>query len=400
MLCALLQATAASAAESAAALVDRGRYLTLAADCAGCHTDPKDGRPFAGGRPVQTPFGVVLAANITPDLETGIGAWTDAQFEAAVRGGHRPDGRRLYPAMPFPYYTRMSSEEVSAIRGYLGTVLAVDNAVASNQLPFPFRIRATLRIWDALYFDPKPYVPDPASSAAWNRGAYLVQGPGHCGACHTPKSFLGGDKSRRFLQGYSLQGWFAPDLTSNDPGGLGRWAAADIVDYLRSGHNRYGAASGMMAEEVELASSHMTDEDLTAIATYLKNLPGHTQAHPSVRADDPRMVCGKAIYADLCSACHAPDGRGVAYLFPNLAESSSVASRESTSLVHVVLHGADSAATDKEPTGPAMPSFGWQLTDEQIAAVATYVRNSWGHTGSVVRPSDVAKARRVSGGDP
>jgi mono/diheme cytochrome c family protein len=373
-------------------LVDRGRYLTEAGDCAACHTDPRSGKPFAGGRPVQTPFGTVVAPNITPDRKTGIGAWSDQQFDDAVRHGRMPDGM-MYPAMPYPYYTRMSRDDVMAIRAYLRTLTPVENVVHSNQLPFPFSIRAMMHVWDGLYFSDKPYAPDPSKSDLWNRGAYLVQGAGHCGACHTPKNFLGGDKARQAFQGYTLQGWFAPNITNDEARGLGKWSVEDIASYLKTGHNRLAAASGMMGEEVALASSRMTDQDLQAIATYLKDQPGQPPPKAAT-VTAANMNAGKAIYEDLCSACHAPDGRGVAYLIPDLAESSSVASRDDTSLVRVVVHGSDSVATDKEPTGPAMPAFGWQLNDDQIAAVTTYIRNSWGHTGSAVTAGDVSKARK------
>lgn len=376
------------------ARVERGRYLTVLADCAACHTDD-GGKPFAGGRAIETPFGKVLAANITPDRETGIGNWTDAQFDSAVRLGRSPHGKWLYPAMPFPYFTRMTQADVLAIRAYLNTLPPVQHEVESNQLPFPFDIRAGMRFWDALYFHPGPYKSDPAKSPQWNRGAYLVQGPGHCPACHTPKTRLGGDREGHSLQGYSLQGWFAPDITGSTPLGLGRWSAADVVAYLKSGHNRFAAASGPMGEEVAQSSSRMTDSDLEAIAAFLKNQPGEALAGPPLDPRAPPMVAGAAIFQDLCSACHRGDGTGVAYLIPDLAHSSSVASREPTSVLRVVIHGAQSVATEREPTGPSMPAFGWQLTDVQIAAVTTFIRNSWGHAAPAIAAEDVHKARQT-----
>jgi mono/diheme cytochrome c family protein len=378
------------------AQIERGRYLTAVADCAACHTDPDGGAPFAGGRPIETPFGVVIAANITPDPETGIGEWSDAQFDSAVRLGRAPGGKWLYPAMPFPYYTRMTQADVLAIRAYLNTLQPVHHRVESDQLTFPFGIRASMRLWDALYFNPRPYRPDPTKSTQWNRGGYLVQGPGHCAACHTPKTLLGGDRTREPLQGYSIQGWFAPDITDDAALGLGRWSAADIVAYLKTGHNRLAAAAGPMADEVSDSSSRMSDSDLEAIAVFLKSERGATVAARPLRASEPAMVAGAAIYRDLCSACHLEDGTGVAYLIPDLAQSSSVASREPTTVVRVVIHGAQSVATSAEPTGPSMPAFGWQLTDAQIAAVATYIRNSWGHAAPATAVSEVHKARSGS----
>ena len=385
-------------AEQDSAQIERGRYLTAVADCAACHTSAGSQDQFAGGRAVETPFGKVLAANITPDRETGIGNWSDSQFDAAVRLGRMPDGSRLYPAMPFPYYARMTQAEVRAIRAYLNTLPPVHHEVHSNQLPFPFSVRASMWVWDALYFSPGTYKADPGKSAQWNRGAYLVRGPGHCAACHSPKTALGGDRSQQPLQGYTLQGWFAPDITGDTAFGLGNWTVDDVIAYLKNGHNRLAAASGPMSDEVADSSSKMTDADLQAIAVFLKDVPGPAATLSPLSPQDRQMVAGGAIYRDLCSACHQQDGSGVPYLIPNLARSSSVASREPTSLLRVVIHGARSVATPGEPTAPAMPSFGWQLSDEQIAAVTTFVRNSWGHAAAATNASDVHKARPLAAG--
>jgi mono/diheme cytochrome c family protein len=375
------------------AVIERGRYLTVLADCAACHTDPARKQAFAGGRPIETPFGIVLAANITPDPQTGIGNWTDEEFDAAVRRGRMRDGSYLYPAMPYEYFARMSKEDVRAIRAYLNTIAPVYHEVESNQLSFPFSIRRGMAAWNALYFDSKEFQPDPSKAAQWNRGAYLVQGPGHCGACHTPKTFLGGDKKRQRLQGYEIQGWFAPDITGIK-GGISNWSAADIGEYLKKGHNRFAGAAGPMAEVVELSGSQMKPDDIEAIATYLKQQSGASHGEKAVPPNDPRMVAGSAIYTDLCSACHKKDGSGVAYLIPDLAGSASVAAREPTTVLRVVIGGAQSVATSAEPTAPAMPGYGWQLNDEQIAAVATFVRNSWGHASAPVSGSDARKVRK------
>ena len=300
--------------------IQNGRYLAIAADCAACHTVPDTGKPFAGGRAIETPFGNIVAPNITPDRDTGIGAWTDDEFDDAVRRGIRPNGARLYPAMPYTAYTKMSRADVLAIRAYLKTVAPVQNQVVANTLPFPFNIRAAMRVWDALYFTAGEFAPDPQRSAEWNRGAFLVQGPAHCGACHTPKSFLGGDKTSEYLRGANLQGWFAPDITNDARTGLGRWSAGDITTYLKSGHNRMTAATGPMAEMIADSTSQMTGSDLAAIAAYLKSLPGRDDNPTPVGANDPFMVAGQAIYRDQCSACHALDGKGVPQLFPSLVE--------------------------------------------------------------------------------
>jgi mono/diheme cytochrome c family protein len=392
----LLLATRLPAAESNPqnfSQIDKGRYLTTAADCTGCHTRPDGGRPFAGGRSIETPFGGILTPNITPDRETGIGAWTDAQFDAALRKGIRPDGSRLYPAMPFTSYTKMSHDDVIAIRAYLNTLKPEHNWVIANTLPFPFNVRAAMRVWDWIYFKEGEFQADAKQSKEWNRGAFLVQGPSHCGACHTPKSFLGGDKTSEYLQGSWLQGWFAPNITNDNRRGLGAWSLDDITTYLKTGHNRVSAATGPMAEEVTLSSAHMNDDDLKAIATYLKSLPGRPDNPPSLTKDDPQMVAGAAIYHDQCSACHQFDGKGVDKLFPSLAESSLVHSDDPTTLIRIVLRGARSAATSAEPTSPGMPSFGWQLDDDMVAAVITYVRNAWGSGASAISAGEVKKTR-------
>lgn len=374
---------------------DKGRYLATAADCVACHTIQNGGKPFAGGRAIETPFGNITSPNITPDTETGIGSWTDEQFDNAVRNGVRPDGTRLYPAMPYTSYTKMSHDDVVAVRAYLNTIEPVRHPVVANTLPFPFNIRASMRVWDALYFQPGEFKPVPQKPADWNRGAFLVEGPGHCMACHTPKSFLGGDKSGEYLRGSYLQGWFAPDITNDDRVGLGPWSIDDIVAYLKTGHNRITAATGPMAEEIEHSTSKLKDEDLAAMATYLKSVPGSAASPAPLKADDPVMVAGQAIYRDQCAACHQIDGKGVPQLFPSLAESSGVRSRDATTLIRIVLRGARSTATAQEPTAPGMPSFGRQLNDEQVAAVVSYVRNAWGRPAAAVAPGDVSKMRDV-----
>jgi mono/diheme cytochrome c family protein len=373
--------------------IERGRYLAVLSDCASCHTVPGSQQPFAGGRPLETPFGNIVAPNITPDPETGIGSWSDEAFDAAVRGGLRRNGSRLYPAMPYTAYTKMSRDDVLAIRAYLNTLIPVRNAVVANTLPFPFNIRTSMRVWNALYFTQGDYKPDSKQSAEWNRGAYLVDGPGHCGACHTPKTFLGGDKTDRYLRGGYLQGWSAPDITGDPRVGVGAWSADELVAYLKSGHNRVSAATGPMAEVVSLSTEHMTDPDLKAIATYLKSLSGNQDQPQTLPKDNPAMVAGAAIYRDQCSACHGIDGKGVAELFPSIADSSMVKSDDPSTSIRIVLRGARSVGTPAQPTAPGMPSYGRQLDDAQIAAVLTYMRNNWGPAAAPVAAGDVARVR-------
>lgn len=369
--------------------IERGRYLAAAGDCAGCHTEP-GGKDFAGGLPIETPFGRVVAPNITPDSETGIGLWSDDDFVRAMQQGLRRDGKHLFPAMPYIYFTKTTRDDVLAIRAYLATVPAVHQGVVADQLPFPLSVRGDMAAWNKLYFTPGEFQRDASRSDEWNRGAYLVEGLMHCGACHTPKNIAGGDDNAMRLQGYALQGWFAPDITTDTRRGIGSWSADDLVAYLKTGRNRITSASGPMAEVVTHSTSKLTDADLHAVAAYLKQQPAQNEKSPSpVVASDPAMKEGAAIYADECSACHTPNGRGVTNLFPTLAGSASVQSTDPTSLIRVVLAGTQSVATDHAPTAAAMPGFQHTLDDSEAAAVLTYIRNAWGNAAGPVAASDV-----------
>jgi mono/diheme cytochrome c family protein len=373
--------------------IERGRYLAVAGDCAGCHTKPGS-QDLAGGFPVATPFGTVVAPNITPDNETGIGLWSTEDFVRAMTRGIRRDGEHLFPAMPYIYYTKVTRDDVLAIRAYLATVPAVKNSVRADQLPFPLSVRADMAAWNTLYFKPGALQRDPAKGDEWNRGAYLVEGLMHCGVCHTPKNIAGADKSDERLQGYALQGWFAPDLTADPRRGIGAWSTDDIVAYLKTGHNRFAAATGPMADVVQKSSSSMIDADLRAVATYLKEQPTpKEQSVQPVAASDPAMKAGAAIYADECSACHTLSGKGIPNLFPALAGSPATQSTDPTSQIRVVLAGTQSVATARAPTAPSMPSFGWVLDDREAAAVLTYIRNSWGNAAPAVTTDEVAKRR-------
>jgi mono/diheme cytochrome c family protein len=376
-------------------LIQRGKYLADMGDCGACHTLPGSGVLLAGGRPIETPFGTLLGPNITPDRETGIGASTDDEFVNSLTKGTGRNGVHLYPAMPYTYMTKIPREDALAIRAYLNTIPAVHNPVQPNQLPFPFDVRASLVAWDELNFRPGEFKPAAGKSADWNRGAYIVEGLAHCGLCHTPKNAAGGDETSQRLKGYALQGWFAPDITNDKRRGLGSWSVEDIVTYLKTGHNRFSAASGPMAEAIMDSTSKFTDDDLKAIATYLKDQPIANAAEEAGDVDAGMMKQGSAIYADQCSACHAADGSGVDGLFPMLKGSPLVQSVDPASILHVLLRGARSAATDPAPTAPAMPSFGWTLNDDQVAAVATFVRNAWGNRAPAVDTATVGKTRHA-----
>ena len=374
--------------------IERGRYLAVLGDCAACHTKP-GGQPFAGGLALQTPFGRLVAPNITPDRETGIGNWTDAEFIAALHDGRGHNGTRLYPAMPYPAYTKMTDDDVLALRAYLSTLAPVNNRVISNQLPFPLNIRLVMAVWNWLNFTPGRYRPDPGKSAEWNRGAYLVEGAAHCGTCHTPKTFLGGDRADAALSGATLQGWFAPDITTDARKGIGSWSKDDLVEYLKTGSNKWTLASGPMADAVSHSTSKMSDEDIAAIATYVKDgRAGGASSKPvAVAATDPAMRAGAAIYKDSCAVCHRDSGQGEAGLFPRLAGSALVQSDDPSTLARLVLQGSRAVSTPSKPTAPAMPAFGWRLNDAQVAAVLTYIRNNWGNAASPVAAGKIASQR-------
>jgi mono/diheme cytochrome c family protein len=392
-LLALLLPATAWAAQDNFVQVERGRYLVTAGDCMPCHTVP-GGTPYAGGRGLATPFGTINSANITPDLQTGIGAWSEDDFVRALHEGRRPDGNYLYPAFPYPSYTKISRADADDIYAFLRTLPAVANAVNRDTLPFPFDLRISMLGWNALFFKPGRFVPDPKQSAEYNRGAYLVEGLGHCGSCHTPINTLGGTKGDEAYQGGLLQAWLAPNITDDLRVGLGKWSADDVVQYLKTGRNLHSQASGPMAEVVAYSTSQMTDADLRAMATYLKARgPGGPPAPAPLAADNPQMKTGSAIYADACSACHKRDGTGVQLMFPPLAGGQVVQQPDPTTLIRIVVQGVQAVATDAAPTAPAMPAFGWRLSDDQVAAVLSYVRNSWGNAAPAVSAEQVRKLR-------
>ena len=377
--------------------VMKGRALATAGDCVACHTAP-GGVPFAGGLGLETPFGTIMTPNITPDDGTGIGHWSAAEFAHAMHDGVRPGGSHLYPAFPYTYYTKLTRDDTDAIYAYLRTLPPAEHLVDRDTLPFPFDIRTAMLGWNAMFFTPGTFVADPQRSDEYNRGAYLVQGAGHCGACHTPFNALGANKASQFLEGNQVDHWTAPNITNDGRVGLGKWSIDDVVTYLRTGHNASTIASGPMAEVVAYSTSQMPEADLHAIAVYLKERGAAGSAAPApVAADDPQMRVGEAVYIDTCSACHTRAGLGVVNIFPRLANNPIVQQDDPTSLIRVVLTGSRGAVTPAAPTGPAMPSLGYRLNNDQIAAVVTYIRNSWGNAASPATAGDVRKLREAVG---
>jgi mono/diheme cytochrome c family protein len=371
----------------------RGKALVTAGDCVACHTAP-GGAPFAGGLPLQTPFGVIMTPNITPDNATGIGSWSANDLARAMHEGRRPGGTYLYPAFPYPYYTKVARADVDAIYAYLRSLPAVANSVNRNTLPFPFNIRLSMTGWNSLFFTPGTFAADPKRSDEFNRGAYLVEGLGHCGACHTPFNAFGASKASQYLQGNQIDNWTAPNITNDMHSGLGKWSTEDIVQYLRNGQTRFSLASGPMKDVIENSTSKMPDADLKAIAVYLKERGAAGSLTPvPLASSDPRMQAGEAIFTDTCSACHSRSGAGVEHLFPKLAGNVVAAQDDPASLIRIVIAGGRAAATEERPTSPAMPSLGYRLNDDEVAAVVTYVRNSWGNAASPVS-ADTVKAVR------
>jgi mono/diheme cytochrome c family protein len=371
--------------------IRRGRYLAIASDCVSCHTRV-GGKWFAGGLGLQTPFGTIYSPNLTPDRATGLGAWTSEEFYRALHEGKGVGGKRLYPAMPYPHLTVLTRADSEAIFAFLKTLPPESYTEPANRLPFPLNIRLMMIGWNAINFAPHDFATDPAKSDAWNRGAYLVQGPGHCGACHTQKNMLGAERSAQRLQGGTIENWFAPDLTGNARTGLGRWSATEIAEYLHTGRNAHANAVGLMAEVVTYSTSLLTDDDRMAIASYLKSLPASADA-PSPAPEAAAMTAGGAIFADACTACHLEEGRGQPRMFPPLRGSAVAQQRDPTGVIRLILGGGRTAPTLAAPGFQTMPSFAWKLDDQQVADVATYVRSSWGNRAPPVSAQQVAKLR-------
>ncbi|HWA91416.1 MAG TPA: cytochrome c [Rhizomicrobium sp.] len=386
---AILVAASFAALPARAGEVERGRYLATLGDCAICHTAPgQSSRPYAGGYPLHATFGTVYSTNITPDDETGIGRWSKDRFYRALHDGIGADGRHLYPAFPYVYFARLPRADVDAIYDYLRTVKPVRATPPPNNLMFPTNLRFGMAAWNALFLDRTPLKPDPSKSAPWNRGAAIVNGLGHCGGCHTPKNVLFADKPGRFLQGETIDGWYAPNLTGSRRTGLGEWTAADIATYLETGSNRFGRAVGAMQDVVRVSTSHMTDADRAAIAAYLKSLPPAPEAPPR-KPDAAQMQLGQAVFAERCAVCHATDARS----YPPLAHNAVARLPDPATVLRVILQGSQSVPAPGKRPGFSMPAFP-VLTNEELAAVATYVRNSWDNDAGPVSPKEAAAIRK------
>jgi mono/diheme cytochrome c family protein len=391
---ALLCTASAVGGEPSAETVARGKALVTAADCASCHTaDPA--KPFAGGKRIDTPFGGIYSPNLTPDRDTGIGGWSDEEFYRALRYGEDPDGSRYYPVFPYPNFTKLVRDDILAIRAYLATLTPFGNTPREPELRWPLNYRLLMRGWDYLFFRPGIFQPNQNKSPEWNRGGYLVEGAAHCGACHTPKNLFGADRRGRAYGGGLVQGWFAPRLDGAERSGLKSWSVEDIVEYLQSGRNAKSHADGLMAEVVVNSTSKMSDADVRAIAVYLKDLPPGPPEPSVTPPPEAEMTAGKAIYARACIACHEADGSGTPRIYPPLPGNANLQSSDPASTLRIILDGAQTVTTPRAPNPGSMSAYAKDLSDQQIADVANYIRNSWGNAAPIVTPAQVAKARRM-----
>jgi mono/diheme cytochrome c family protein len=380
--------------------INRGEYLARVGDCVACHTE-LNGPIFAGGRAMPTPFGNLYAPNITPDDGTGIGLWTSEDFYRMMHTGVSRDGTLLYPAMPFANYTKVTRADSDAIYAYLMSVPPVVRKNTPHELRFPFNKRELLLGWRTLYFREGEFVPDAKQSEEWNRGAYLVEGLGHCSMCHTAVNALGGTSEERAFEGGMIpnQNWYAPSLTSNREAGVGNWHLDDVADLLQVGAAKKGSVYGPMAEVVYNSLQYLTDKDARAMAVYLKSLPPR-QSEPlptsQARLVDPStMELGRKIYAQQCAACHGDEGEGRGVAFPLLAGNQSITMSSPVNAIRMVLNGGYAPGTKKNPRPYGMPPFSHVLNDNETAAVVTYIRVAWGNTGTPVTPEQINELRKI-----
>lgn len=382
-------------------LIERGRYLARAGNCVSCHTSA-GGQAFAGGLAFATPFGKLYSTNITPDPETGIGKWTEEQFARAVREGVRPDGAHLYPAFPYTAYTKLADEDVSALFAYLKIVKPVSFTPPENDMSFPANQRWALGVWKALFFDEGRFKSDSSKPDEWNRGAYLVEGLGHCSACHSPRNFMGAEKASMAMTGgeYTdkvvtgeIRTWSAPNLT-DVPNGLGTWPAEEVAAYLKTGRNSFSETHGPMNEVILNSTRHLTDSDVKAMAVYLKSLPGN-KGDIGKPASAQVLKDGETLYNVNCGTCHQPDGLGALSgdAGAKLVGNPVVQASNPASLINMILYGPHLAKLPGPKRWKDMPEFGSKLADEEVAAIASYVRNAWGNVGGAVSEQQVAKQR-------
>jgi mono/diheme cytochrome c family protein len=380
--------SAATADQLQTTLVSRGEYLARVGDCVACHTK-HDGVPFTGGFAMPTPFGTLYSPNITPDDATGTGKWTATEFYQMLHTGRSRDGTLLYPAMPFPAYTKITRDDSDALFAYLRTLKPVSQTNRANELRFPYNNRSLMFGWRTLYFTEGTFAPLPGRSAEFNRGAYLVQGLGHCASCHSTINALGGSSDDSAFAGglIPLQNWYAPSLTSNQESGLGNWSVVDIAALLKGGASMRGAVYGPMAAVTHNSLQYLTDSDATAMAIYLKSLL-ESKASPPLVVEGIRgsaaLSTGRSVYQRHCAACHRSDGKGMPPAYPPLAGNPSIEMELSVNPLRMVLNGGYPPQTTANPRPYGMPPFAQVLSDDEVAAVVTYIRISWGNHGAAV----------------
>lgn len=390
---------AAATPASEADMLEQGRYLASAGNCVSCHSTPH-GPPFAGGVAFHTPLGTIYSSNITPDMQTGIGRWSETEFIRALREGVRADGRRLFPAFPYTSFTRISDPDAKAIYAYLRTLEPVRYVPPGNGILFSQRW--VMRLWNAMWFRPQRYVPDAARSAEWNRGAYLTEALGHCDVCHTPRNLLMAEIPRRAYTGGPLRAkgtdepyrlWSSVNLTPSSTG-IGSWSVEEVARYLKTGFTQRGGVFGPMNEVIVNSTRRLSDDDLHAMAQYLKSVPAQA-TEITLKPTDSEIKAGEAIYTQHCAQCHVASGRGGLFSGPRLAGSAVVQAPEPASLINIILYGPDPPAVlqGAVPHWETMRPYVEILSDQQVAAVSNFVRNSWGNRGDEVTAAQVARQR-------
>lgn len=389
--------------------IKQGEYLSRAGDCVACHTAP-GGKPFAGGLKMSTPVGAIYSSNITPDKNSGIGDYSEEDFNKALRQGIAKDGHHLYPAMPYPSFSKMTDNDVHNLYLYFThQVTAVDQKNRESDIPFPLNMRWPLAVWNSVFLEKKPYYSDPQQTADWNRGAYLVQGLGHCGSCHTPRGIGYQEKALDqndddYLSGGTLEGWHAPNLRGDATTGLGQWNEEEISQFLERGHTERSAAFGSMVDVIQDSTQYLTDDDRHAIAVYLKSLPADGKLRVQVNNDSTTEALqkgdvskpGAQVYLDNCSGCHLSSGQGEKNAFPQLAQNPAVVSEDASSVINIVLNGSHAPKTKTAPTGLTMPGFAWRLDDQQVADVVNFIRNGWGNQAPDISASQVSEIRKLT----
>jgi cytochrome c553 len=383
--------------------VAKGAYLARAGNCMGCHTTA-GGSAFAGGRAIQTPFGAVYSSNLTPDDDTGLGRWTATDFWHAMHEGRSKDGRLLNPAFPYTSFSAITRADSDALLAYFKSQVPVQKLNRPHDLRWPFGTQLALRAWRTLYFKATPYAVNDKQTAEWNRGAYLVQGLGHCAACHSPRDALGGLASKSPLSGGDMPGgdWYAPSLQTSTAGDPSAQAQTDLLTLLRTGVSPGRVTSGPMAEVVMGSTQHLSPTDLKSIVRYLSSLPADAQkqippaTRPAPAAQTKTFLTGNQLFEKNCAQCHGAQGEGVVGAYPALRGTPAVNRDRATNLIQAVLHGGFSPSTQGNPRPYGMPPYQILFSDREVASVLTYVRQSWGNQGSPVSELDVYQVRERS----